>query len=107
LAAVGLLLLSGTVALSLAAIRPRLWNKTPVGFIFWESIFVHPSAANFSDSIHKTTAHERTNAIAQHLFILATVAKRKYAYVNYAVWLGIGGGVATAIALFLQHGLKQ
>lgn len=103
----GLLLLSIALVLSLLGIRPRLWNETPVGFIFWESIFGHQSATNSSQTIHKTTAHERTNAIAEHLFILASVAKRKYACVNYAMWSGIAGGVLTAIALFLQHGLKR
>jgi hypothetical protein len=105
-AAAGLVLLSVSVLLSLWAIRPRLWNKTPIGFIFWESIGGHTSASAFSQAIHKTTAHVRTNAIAEHLFILASIAKRKYACVNYAMWLGIGGGALTAIALFLQHGLK-
>jgi hypothetical protein len=107
LAALGLLLLSISLLLSLWAIKPRLWNKTPIGFIFWESIFGHQSATKFSENIHKTTAHERTNAIAEHLFTLASVAKRKYAYVDYAIWVGGGGGVLTAIAIFLQHGLKQ
>jgi hypothetical protein len=62
LAAVGLLLLSIATVLSLMAIRPRLWNKTPIGFIFWESIGGHQSASAFSQAIHKTTAHGRTNA---------------------------------------------
>jgi hypothetical protein len=34
IAAFGLLLLSASVVLGVVAIRPRLWNKTPVGFIF-------------------------------------------------------------------------
>ena len=106
LAGFGLLLLSISVVLSVMAIRPRLWNKTPIGFIFWDGIVGHQSAANFSQAIHKTTAHERTSAIAEHLFVLAAIAKRKYAYVNYAVWAAIVGGVLTAIALFLQHTLR-
>jgi Family of unknown function (DUF5706) len=89
------------------AIRPRLWNKTPFGFIFWDGIVGHQSAANFSQAVHETTAYKRTTAIAEHLFILAPIAKRKYAHVNHAVWAAIAGGALKAIALFLQHRIKS
>jgi hypothetical protein len=106
LALIGLLMLSLSTICSLAVVWPRLWNKTPVGFIFWESIAGHRSAANFSQGIHKATGQERTTAIAEHLFILGSVARRKYLYVKYALWLGVPGGGLTVTALFLQHGLK-
>lgn len=107
LAAIGLLLLSLSTFFSLVVVWPRLWNKTSVGFIFWEAITGHQSAANFSQAIHKTTGQERTTSIAEHLFILGSVARRKYLYAKYALWLGVPGGGLTAIALFLQHGLKS
>jgi hypothetical protein len=107
LALIGLLILSLSTICSLAVIWPRLWNKTRIGFVFWESIAGHRSAVNFSQAIHKATGQERTASIADHLFILGTVAKRKYLYVRYALWLGVPGGGLTAIALFLQHGLKR
>jgi hypothetical protein len=93
-ALIGLLLLSISMFFSLAVIWPRIWNKTSIGLIFWESIARHRSA------------QDRSTAIAEHLFILSALAKRKYLWVKFALWLGVPGAGLTAIALFLQHALK-
>ena len=63
LALIGLLMLSLSTICSLAVVWPRLWNKTPVGFIFWESIAGHRSAVNFSKAIHKATGQERRHQL--------------------------------------------
>ena len=105
-AAVGLLLLSVSLLLSVAAVRPRLWNKTYIGYIFWDSIPGHGTAELFSAAIRKLPVSQRTTALSDHLFALATVAKRKYAYVKLAVHVGLLGGVLAGSVLFLQHALR-
>jgi hypothetical protein len=102
----GLLLLSAAVALSIAAIRPRLWNKTPLGFIFWNSIAVHGSAIQFTRAVHNSTDKERCEAVSNHLFVLASIAKRKYAYVAWAIYTAVLGGSLAGTALFLQHAYR-
>jgi len=103
---IGLLMLSVSLALSIAAIRPRLWNSTSVGFIFWGSIAGHGSAREFTKEVERLTAKGMNTAISDHLFVLAGIAKRKYAYVDYALYVGAAGGVLTCIVIFVQHACK-
>jgi hypothetical protein len=52
------------------------------------------------------TEQEKNTAVSDHLFVLAGIAKRKYAYVDYALYAGVAGGVLTCVVLFVQHALK-
>lgn len=99
----GVLFLGASLALSIAAIRPRLWNKTTVGFIFWGSISGHGTARHFTHAVQELPARARSYAISDHLFALAAIAKRKYAFVDYALSAGVIGGFLTGTVLFLQH----
>jgi hypothetical protein len=105
-AAVGLSLLAISVGCSIAVIRPRLWNKVSVGYIFWGSIAGHVTAPNFTRAVQKLNQTERSCAISDHLFVLASIAKRKYGYVDRGLYFGIGGGTLTAIVLFMRHALN-
>lgn len=105
-AAIGLALLSTSLTLSILAIKPRLWNRTTIGYISWDSITGHGNPQKFSLAFHGLSAIERSTAISDHLFILAKIAKRKYAYVAYALATGAIGGALTAAVLFVQHALK-
>jgi hypothetical protein len=49
----------------------------------------------------------RTTAISDHLFMLAAVARRKYAYVKLAIYTGTPGAALAGIALFMQHALRK
>jgi hypothetical protein len=102
----GLLLLAVSLILSALAIRPRLWNHTSVGYIFWESIKGHKTARAFSQAISELSASGRTAATSDHLFVLASVATRKYGYVKWAIHAGIAGGLLAGIVLFARHALK-
>jgi hypothetical protein len=98
-----LLLLAVSLVLSIAAIRPRLWNKTSVGYIFWGSIAGHGSMLQFTRAVHELSQLGMTNAISDHLFVLSSIAKRKYAYVDWALSVGVAGGALAGIVLFVQH----
>lgn len=103
---VALILLALSIGLSVAAIRPRLWNNRSVGFIFWGSIVGHETARNFAHAVQGLTRQEMMNSISEHLFVIATIAKRKYAYVDRSIYAGVAGGVIAAVVLFAQHALK-
>jgi hypothetical protein len=103
---IGLLCLSASLFLSVYAIWPRLWNSTSVGYIFWESVAGHGTAEAFSRKVAELPATERTKATSDHLFALATVAKRKYEFVKLAIYAGMPGGVLAGIALFMRHALR-
>ena len=99
----GLFSLVASLGLSVAAIRPRLWNNASVGFIFWGSIKGHRTARNFTHAVQGLSTLERTAAISDHLFVLAGIADRKYAYVDRALFAGVIGGALTGTVLFMQH----
>jgi len=102
----GLLLLATSVAFSITAIRPRLWNDTPVGFIFWGSLIGHKTAKNYTRAVNQLDAHERSTSISDHLFILASIAQRKYTFIDRALFAGLAGGILTAVILFMRHALR-
>jgi hypothetical protein len=104
---IGLLFLSASLCLSVNAIRPRLWNSTSAGYIFWESVAGHGTAQAFSHAVGDLTATERTTATSDHLFQLAIIAKRKYEFVKLAIYSGMPGGVLAGIALFMRHALAS
>ena len=106
LCVLGVLLLSISLALCIGAIRPRLWNNTPAGYIFWGSIVGHGSAHQFTDKVHNLTETDRSRMVSEHLFTLASIAKRKYEYVDLAIIVGVAGGVLAGVTLFLQHALR-
>ena len=102
----GLILLALSLGLSIAAIRPRLWNNRSIGFIFWGSIVGHDTAHNFMRAAQGLTEEEMTKSISEHLFVLAAIAQRKYTYVDRALYAGLVGGVVAAVVLLYQHALK-
>jgi hypothetical protein len=104
---VAVTLLGLAVILCVWAIRPRLPGKNPTGgFIFWESVVAHGSAQAFSQNAAKLQNDDRVAAISDHVYILASVAKRKYRWVSWAVWFGLPGGLVAGAVLFMQHAMS-
>jgi hypothetical protein len=102
---IGLTLLTASLILSIIAIQPRLWNDAEIGYIFWESVALHGTRQKFSNAARELTSQDRTTQISDHLYTLASVAKRKFHYVKLAIYTGFGGGLLTGIVLFLEHAL--
>jgi hypothetical protein len=98
-----MLLVVLSLCLSIAAIRPRLKTNTSVGFIYWGSIVGHGTAQHFTTAVHRMSDRDKSEALAKHLYELASIAKRKYAYVDRAIFAGVAGGVLIGATLFLQH----
>jgi hypothetical protein len=106
-AALALVLLSFAVLIAVWSIRPRLPGRNPSGgFIFWESVTAHSSAASFTKAFARLSEADRTKALAEHVFVLASIAKRKYTLVGWAVWLGLPGGLIAPVVVLLKHALR-
>jgi hypothetical protein len=101
-----IVLLALSIGLNIAAIRPRLWNNRTVGFIFWGSICGHETAHAFTHAVRGLTTDEMTKSLSEHLFILASIAKRKFEYVDRSIYAGVAGGVLASIVLFAKHATK-
>ena len=103
---VGLVALTASLGLSIAAIRPRLWNNTSVGYIFWGSVVGHKTAKQFTLAVNGLSKADRASAVSDHLFVLASIAKRKYSYVDHALIAGTVRAIFTGFVLFMQHARK-
>jgi hypothetical protein len=106
-ALIGLLLLLGALVFAVLTIRPRLHGKSlSGGYIFWESVAAHGSASTFRQAASKLDSEDQSAELLNHLFVLAQIAERKYARVNLSIWMGLCGGIVTAMVLFLGHALR-
>jgi hypothetical protein len=47
-----------------------------------------------------------THELANHVYVLASIAGKKYGFVRLAVRSGVVGCVLTGAAVWLQHALK-
>lgn len=103
---VGIVLLSVSIGFCVSTIVPRLGHNVVKGFIYWDSVLAHGSAKQFILAYDATTPDSRRHEIANHIYVLASIAKRKYGFVRLAVQFGAVGCVLTAAAVWLQHALK-
>jgi hypothetical protein len=100
---VAFLLLIVAVLAAVAAVRPRLWTHSSRGFIFWESVAAYESPDRFSDAFRTQLDNDLKDHLAHHLYTLAKVCRRKYLWVNWAIFTGATGGVLGLIVLFFQR----
>jgi hypothetical protein len=103
---VGISLLFTSIFCSILAIWPRFWNKQPTGHIFWESVVAHGAAEKFTKSVHERSSDQLSRTTSDHLFTLASIAKRKYHLVDVSLWTGIPGCFLIGIILFVQRALS-
>jgi hypothetical protein len=82
-----------------AAFMPR--TAGPPGLIYWESVRAHLMPAAYSAAVIGCTAEQLTQAVAQHVFVLGGISKKKYYYVDCCIRLAfIGSAAALIVALF-------
>jgi hypothetical protein len=104
---------------ALLAVAPRLqaafktiercwpWATTtprmPPGLIYWEQVLGHKTGGDYSEAISSTNVRQLTNAVAEHTFVLGTIAHKKYMWVNLSVMVSSLPAVAGAVAIFLHR----
>lgn len=102
------LLLAAAVVAAFGCVKPRLWSTDgskshEKGYIYWEQIRAHNNAAAFKAGLAQQTAEQLTAHCADHVYVLAGIAKRKYWWVHWSVRLTIFGSFfAGVVALFAQ-----
>ena len=84
------------------AVGPRPGHKQPKGLIYWAAIKEHPSREEYASTLAKQSRAELDTHVSQHVFELAGIASKKYAWLNRALWLGIPSALITLAALFIK-----
>lgn len=84
------------------AIKPRLWGSAAVGLIFWESVRRHETNEAYYAALQRQSG-EYSKTVADHVYALGAVAKRKYLYVNLAIVFAIPGGLLAGTSVLLHH----
>jgi hypothetical protein len=102
----GIIPLGLSIAFCVSTIVPRLWHNVIHGFIYWDSVLAHGSPKQFIQAYDALSPESMTHELANHVYVLASIAKKKYGFVRRAVWSGVVGGVLTGAAVWLQHALK-
>jgi len=97
LAAILFLLLSAIFAIRVIA--PRLSGSRPQrkGFIFWKDICAFSNAEAYSRHLVKLTVAEASSQVREHCHVLAQICDHKYSRLNWAIWLGGIGFIATVL----------
>jgi hypothetical protein len=102
----GIIPLSISIAFCVLTIIPRLWHNATHGFIYWDSVIAHGSPKKFGDAFTALSSDGMTSELTNHIYVLGTIAKKKYGFVRKAIWSSVVGCVLTGMAVWLQHALK-
>jgi len=94
-------LLAISIGAAVAVIRPRLWTHSEKGFVFWKAISDFNAAITFRVEYETQTEAELNASLANQLYSLATVCRRKYSWMNVAILAAtVGGALAVIVLLF-------
>ena len=91
-----------------AFVVERLWpwstvvSTAPPGLIYWEQVIGHNDSAAYSATIGRQTAGSLADAVAQHTFVLASIAERKYRWVNRSFYVSAIPALLAAVAMFFH-----
>ena len=115
LASIAFIGLSLGAIFALIAVTPRLWQVFPTtgwwkpkqstavldspGLIFWQQVLVHGNAASYTRLLESADASSLVNEVAKHTFVLASIADRKYRWVNRSIWISWLPAVLGALAM--------
>jgi Family of unknown function (DUF5706) len=102
------LLLAFAVGAAFWCVKPSLWsrdgNRThEPGYIYWGQVRAHQSPEAFKAGLAQQTQEQLMAHCADHVYVLAGIAKRKYWWVDWSIRLAILGTLfAGIVALFAQ-----
>jgi hypothetical protein len=100
------LLLAAGVISAFMCIKPRLWSHEgmkghPKGYVYWEDVKAHVSADIFKRELGSIGVGGFGDMCAEHTFVLAAIASKKYWWVNWSLWIAFAGSIAAAISRLL------
>jgi hypothetical protein len=84
------------------SIRPRLSNKQPRGFIFWESVRAHESETEYHAALARQTEADLDRHLAAHQYTLSSVTSRKFYWSAWSVLLTLAGMLLAGVLIALS-----
>ncbi len=95
---------AGIVA-AFMCIKPRLWSQEgmkehPKGYVYWEDVKSHRTADNFKKEFGSVGVGGLGDMCAEHTFVLAVIASKKFWWVDRSLWIAFAGSIAAAAARF-------
>jgi hypothetical protein len=99
------LLLLASILASITAVRPRLWAGSSKGLIFWKSVTRYGDMDAYTNAVLAVSPDELPTHLANHVYALARVSGRKYAWVNAGILaLTFGGLLGIAVLMWKPLG---
>jgi hypothetical protein len=96
--AAAILLLFISSIFSFWVMRPHLKSMKEKGFIYWETVIRHDTAAEYVESVCGLNDQSLLNEILDHHFRLSKVCQEKYHNLKLAIWLG---GIAVLLSILV------
>ena len=90
------------VSFCILAVIPRLKKTPEAGFIYWESILQHGSAATYWQQLHGKSIDELGELLAGNVFVAASIATRKYTLLRRGMLAAFIGGLLGATVLVFR-----
>ena len=91
-------LLAIGIVLAMWSVLPKLRNEEDKGFIYWESIASHEREEAHWRALNAES--ELPQCLANHLFAIAVIAKRKFRVLQLAMWSSFSGMIVAGFALW-------
>src|SRR5258708_7193333 len=85
--------LAASIAAAVTVIGPRLWTHSEKGFIFWGDVSKFESSNAFAVAYKAQTDEDLDKSLSRHLYMLATICKRKYFWASVSILAVVVGGM--------------
>ena len=92
-------LLGSSVMAAAWSMRPRMARNFPKGYVFWESILAHGSAAKFVIDLNRRSRQELLDHLALQLYAVSGICSTKFRWVGRSVALCLTGALLAAVVL--------
>jgi len=96
-------LLAISIGAAVTVIRPRLWTHSEKSFVFWKAISKFDAPSTFTSEYEAQPEAALNAHLAHHLYSLAKICCRKYAWMNFAILAAAGGGALAVIVLLFKR----
>lgn len=96
------LFLAMGILFCIMTIIPRLKKSPAPGYVYWEGVLQHGSAHKFWQDLHRISTHDLAEHLAGTVYVLATIATRKYTLLRRGMVSAFIGGMLGAVVLIFR-----
>jgi hypothetical protein len=89
-------------AIAISTIVPRLEKTKTSSYTFWHGILQHGGPRAYASQLLHLTREEILRSVAEEVFVLASICRRKYRHVQWSIWLAAAGAAVGSMVFMLS-----